>query len=397
MSTNDTNTKKRILIFSTAYLPFIGGAEMAIKEITDRISDIQFDLITAKMRKGLPFREIIGNITVYRLGIGKPFIDKLILLLEGALFVRHLKKRNDYTAYWCVMISFSGWAAIINNWFSRKKIPIFLTIQEGDSEKHLKFRWFGLINWSWKVFLSNASKVTAISNYLIERARKHGFKGEGYLIPNGVSIEKFSISNSQFSKKDFGFDSFDTVLVTTSRLVEKNAVGDVIDALKLLPEDVKFLIIGSGPLERELKLKAKNLKLEARIRFLGEINHGEIPKYLHVSDIFIRPSLSEGMGSSFIEAMAVGLPVIATPIGGIVDFLFDPVTNPEQPPTGLFCKINDPESIVRQVQKYLKDENLRKQIILNARRLVSQKYDWDLVAKQMNNQVFSALETIRNY
>ena len=63
--------KKRILIFSLAYPPFIGGAEIAIKEITDRISDISFDLVTLRLDSNTPAFEKVGNVSVYRVGFAK--------------------------------------------------------------------------------------------------------------------------------------------------------------------------------------------------------------------------------------------------------------------------------------------------------------------------------------
>ncbi|MCG2695311.1 hypothetical protein L6261_04530, partial [Candidatus Parcubacteria bacterium] len=59
---------KKILIFSTVYYPFVGGAEVAIKEITDRIGDIEFDMVTLRFDKNLPKFEKIGNVNVYRIG-----------------------------------------------------------------------------------------------------------------------------------------------------------------------------------------------------------------------------------------------------------------------------------------------------------------------------------------
>ena len=120
---------KRILIFSTAYLPYIGGAEIAIKEITDRLPDIQFDLITAKFEKDLPKIEKIGNINVYRLGFGLSLLDKLLLPFWGAIFALNLNKKNHYDLFWCVMATFASGGAYIANWF-HKKIPIVLTLQE---------------------------------------------------------------------------------------------------------------------------------------------------------------------------------------------------------------------------------------------------------------------------
>ena len=97
------------------------------------------------------------------------------------------------------------------------------------------------------------------------------------------------------------------------------------------------------------------------------------------------------MGVSFVEAMAARLPVIATPVGGIIDFLFDPDHNKGIKSTGLFCAVNDPKSIARQVRRYLDDPALREAIRQNAFNLVSQQYDWDLIAARMRNEVFKPL------
>ena len=95
--------------------------------------------------------------------------------------------------------------------------------------------------------------------------------------------------------------------------------------------NVKLLIVGDGPLRENLKFKIKNLKLENKIELLGEVSPDKVPQYLAEADIFVRPSLSEGLGTAFLEAMAVGLPIIGTPVGGIPDFLKDDET-------GLFAR-----------------------------------------------------------
>src|SRR3989344_8006628 len=307
---------KRILIFSTSYLPLVGGAEVAVKEITDRLPEIEFDLITARQHKKLISVEKIGNVTVYRLGFGNVILDKLFVPYLGAIKALKLNKEKHYMLFWCVMASFASGAAYIANWF-QKKVPIILTLQEGDSEKWLRYRWFGLIDLSWRMALKRTARLTAISNYLLERAKRLGYTGFSCVIPNGVDVEKFLNPKSKILNPD------EVTLITTSRLVEKNGVGDIIEAMKFLPESMKLRIIGIGPLEKNLKAKVRDLKLENRIDFLGIVPNSEIPKHLHEADIFIRPSLSEGQGISFIEAMAAGLPVIATPVGGIPDFLKD--------------------------------------------------------------------------
>lgn len=362
-------SNKRILIFSTAYFPLVGGAEVAVKEITDRITDVDFDMVTLRFNKNHPSEEKFGNITIYRINSSKTLFP-----IKAVMFASKLHRENKYDAVWAIMAAYAGFAALF---FKMRfpKVKYILTLQEGDPIDYIKRRALFVYPIFKKIFLK-ADVVQVISNYLGDFARSMGYKGRVEVIPNGVDVKKFSILNSQFSK-----NPNTTTLITTSRLVEKNGVGDIIDALEYLPENVSLKILGIGPLENDLKLKIKNCKLEGRVEMLGFVDQEKIPEYLHNADIFIRPSLSEGMGNSFIEAMAAGLPVIATPVGGIVDFL-------HEGETGLFCEVKNPKSIAEQVKKLIDNPELKNELVETAGRMVKEKYDWDLVARNMRERVF---------
>ncbi len=382
----------KILIFSTSYYPFVGGAEVAVKEITDRISNIQFDLITGRFDRRVSLREKIGNVNIYRLGLGVSILDKLLLPFWGAIFALYLNGKNKYDNFWCIMVTFASGAAYLANlihfW---KQVPVILTLQEGDSEKHFKYRWFGLINLSWRLAFKNTSFLTVISSYLAVRARNFGYKGKLEIIPNGVDIKSFelrgfSLEERQETRKDLGLKDDDIGLVTTSRLVIKNGVEDVIKALVKLPNNVKFVIFGEGKLKEKLKDLVQKLKVSERVIFRGFVSHDEMAKYLKAYDIFIRPSLSEGMGNSFIEAMAAKVPVIATPVGGIIDFLHDSPSKAEIQ-TGYFCQPEDPESVAETVKRVINDPR-KEEVLENAYNMVVEKYNWDLISKQMS-EVFN--------
>ena len=128
---------QKILIFSTAYCPFVGGAEVAVKEITDRIVDTQFDLITAKLDRKLPSIEKIGNINVYRVGFGFKTLDKLWLALFGHRKAAKLYKEKKYDVVWSMMASQASIAAAKFK-IKESKPKLILTMQEGDEEEHLK-------------------------------------------------------------------------------------------------------------------------------------------------------------------------------------------------------------------------------------------------------------------
>lgn len=385
--------KKRILIFSTAYLPFVGGAEIAIKEITERLPDIDFRLITAKLRRDLPRVENMGNATVYRIGFGIPLLDKLLLPFWGSVKVYQLERQKPTDLYWSVMASYAGWVPYLLNFFRSRKnrIPIILTLQEGDSLEHISRARFGLISMSWHMMLARTDFLTVLSTYLKNLALFMGYKGTSVVIPNGVNIDRFSNTISEQEKitlrQKLALPSDALVLITTSRLVKKNGVADIIKALPLLPVRAELLILGTGVEEAMLKALAKDIGVESRTRFLGLIENNELPKYLAVSNVFVRPSLSEGQGVSFMEAMAAGIPIVATKVGGIPDFLFDGET-------GLFCEVQNPKSIAAAVERLLTDDALRTRVIKNAQQLVTKQYDWQFIASAMGT-VFDNLSKSR--
>ena len=378
-------SKRKILVYSTAYYPFVAGAEIAVKEITDRLgSEYDFDLITARFNKKLPSYEKIGEVSVYRVGYGRSFLDKLLLPFLGFIQSWKLCNRNNYDSIWIMMVTFSGLAGYILNFirklFGKKHIPIVLSLQEGDSENHLKYRWGGLIALSWKVAMRQTDYLTGLSNFLLDRAVKNGYKGEMCIVPNGVDLNVFSREiDHQVTERlieEFDKKPGDVYVVTWSRLTHKNAIDDVINAMYHLPKNISLIIMGIGEEGQKLQKLATDLNLEDRIKFLGFVSHDKIPEYLSVCDIFIRPSRSEGFGNSFIEAMAARLPVIATTVGGIPDFIDDNET-------GIFCAPNNPQSIVKSINLIIENRALREKIVSNAFNRVSERYSWENVAGQM--------------
>ncbi len=369
-----SSKNKRVLIFSIAYYPLVGGAEVAVKEVTTRLSDIEFDMVTLRFDRSHKSEEKFGNVNIYRVG-GPKHLFPLTALLKAW----SLNRTRNYTHVWSIMANWAGFAGLFFKTLN-KRVKFILTLQEGDSLSSIKMKVLLVYPIFKKIFI-RADVVQAISNYLADWARSMGRRGGVEVVPNGVDVSKFSGETAEIEDN--------VILITTSRLVKKNGVGDIIDALKLLPERVKLKVIGSGPLDKSLKLKARSLGLESRVKFLGHMEHGEMVGHLRASHIFVRPSLSEGMGNSFIEAMAVGLPVIATPVGGIPDFLSDPDKSPERHPTGLFVPPQDPKAIARQVERLMKSDRLRETLVTNGKRLAKDKYDWDLIAGEMRSKVFN--------
>jgi glycosyltransferase involved in cell wall biosynthesis len=391
---------KKILIFSLNYYPhFVGGAEVAIKEITDRCSssNYEFHLIALHIDSELPAIEKIGNVTVHRIGFtlknpGIADLKKFPLHLNKYFYqiaaYRHaaqLHKREQFDATWAMM---AHSCAIPAGFFKRRfpGVPYLLTLQEGDPPAHIE----KMMKPVWDLFsygFKHADALQPISTFLQRWGTRMGYSGVSAVIPNGVDVAKFTHTNSpeeiQAMRDTLGKKEGDVFIVTTSRLVHKNGIDDVIRALTLLPKEISFLIYGVGPDEEMLRALAKEIGVEERARFMGQIRHAEMPLMLQACELFTRPSRSEGMGNSFIEAMAAGLPVIATQEGGIADFLFDEKRNPEKPTTGWAVDADSPEQIAAAVKDILARPEKVQQVRTTASALVAEKYDWNTITASM--------------
>ena len=379
--------KSRILIFSVAYEPLVGGAEIAVRNITDRLLDYEFDLITCRLDHELTTQEKIGNVNVYRVGFGTR-LGRYLYPVFAFRLASKLHKQNPYHIVWAIMAAYASAAALL---FLRRnpQVKFLLTLQEGDPISHIHRR-VRAFRRSWQQIFKRADYVQAISNYLADWARAEGAVCPVEVVPNGVALENFQFPISNFQKNL-------KIIITTSRLVRKNGLDILIKAITVIASEakqslehgiasspdlgrdprndrnIKLVIIGSGPEERNLKTLAKKLQVNDVVEFLGDVSPNEIPKYLLQADIFVRASRSEGLGISFLEAMAAGVPVIATPVGGIPDFLKDRET-------GLFSKPEDPKDLSEKIKELLEDEELRKKLAYNARSLVEQDYDWNKIA-----------------
>lgn len=384
---------KKILAFSLAYFPKpVGGAEVALKEIAQRNRDIEFHIVTQRFDPSLPREETEGNIIVHRVGSGSGAIAKMLYLPRAAHAALRLHRTVPFDAAWAMM-SYMTLPLMLMR-LGGVRIPYAITLQEGDSYGHVfgRLRVRILMPLLRRAF-RDASAVSAISTFLAEWARSVGFSGEVQVIPNGVDAAKFDAAIPQslvdevkdVLEKKMG----EVFLITTSRLVRKNAVDDVINALPHLPENVRFIVLGTGPEESALKKLANKKKVADRVLFLDYVAHDDLPKYLKAAEIFIRPSRSEGMGISFIEAFAAGLPVITTQEGGLADFIFDEKRNPGQPVTAWAVDRDSPEQIAEAVKEIMAKPEKVRAVVATARAIARENYDWDSIARRMRDEIFA--------
>ncbi|KND49411.1 MAG: 1,2-diacylglycerol 3-glucosyltransferase [Parcubacteria bacterium C7867-008] len=386
---------KRVLIFSLAYYPsFVSGAEAAIKEITDRIdpSDVEFHLITLLFEPKAPRTEKIGNTQIYRVGLGGAFLSKALFIPLAALKAASLHRRLEFNGMWAMMTYMTMPTMLAK--FLGVRVPHIITFQDGDPyEKVFERTFIKPLTPLIDAGIRSASVIQVISSYLGTWPPKRGYTGRIELIHNGANPKDLheSVSEQEIItlQQKIGKKEGDIWLVNTARLVHQKGYEDTICALTSLPEHVKLVIVGGGPDDAALKTLATELNLNERVIFIGPVDRSEVTAYRKASDIFVGPSRSEGLGNAFLSAMASRLPVVATREGGLAEFVFDEKYTPDKTPTAWVVEKDSPEQIAEAVKDILAHPEKVKQVTKNARVMVLENYDWDLVAKQMQERIFN--------
>lgn len=172
--------------------------------------------------------------------------------------------------------------------------------------------------------LSRASHIFAVANSLKKHVVALGAEGTKIqVVGNGVDTSKFYQEDRAAGRARFGIDAQAKVLITVGGLVERKGFHRVIECLpELLREfpNLVYLIVGGpskeGDWSEHLQAQVAQLGLEEHVRFLGTIAPEELRWPLSAADVFVLATSNEGWANVFLEAMACGLPVVTTDVGG---------------------------------------------------------------------------------
>ncbi len=211
------------------------------------------------------------------------------------------------------------------------------------------------------VAISPAVKSTLINNWHL---REEKIK----LISTGIDTSRFKPTDSNGKKglkTRFGFDKWKYTVGTLGRLSPVKGIRWLIEAIPLIPCDAGCVIAGDGPEKESLKRLVKKLNIENRIIFIEKNFKPE--HILPLFDIYVAPSISEGLGLSVLEAISSGVPVIGTRVGGIQDII-------KNKQTGLLVEPKNPRAIADAINTYIKSPKEAEKISKDAFEYVRENF-----------------------
>lgn len=356
--------KKRVVILSTFFYPYLsGGAEQMAFETAKRISG-QYDVfvVTARVARKLPRMEEKDGYTIVRVGIGNHNFDKYLNPILSSLKTAALKPDLVHA----VMESFAGIALVFLRFLSPKARRV-LSLQCGNLDVRMPF----FLSLFWKPVHAYPHKVLPISNFLAERARGLGVKSENIrIIPNGVDLESIPVGTIKEADR----------VVCVARLSWEKGHEYLINAwpeiVKTVPT-ARLFLVGDGLKRKDIEAMVSSLGIGGSVTLMGDQKHDKVLEAIGRSEVFVCPSLAEGLGIVFIEAQACGLAPIGTEVGGIPDI----IQNEEN---GLLIEARSASAISQAVIRLLKDKELNRKLSERAKETVK-RYDWDSITSAIND------------
>lgn len=230
-----------------------------------------------------------------------------------------------------------------------------------------------------KPLLKEASTVIALTDGMkIEINQK--CKRDIVVIPNGIDLDKFrnELTSSLDILNKGSSANRDHTIVFVGTLRPIKGVRYLLEAMsiiRLTNPQTKLMIIGDGEEKEYLQKLTSDLHLNACVSFVGKVPNDEIPKYMKNADLFVLPSLSESFGIVNIEAMASGLPIVSTNVGGLPYLIKDGIN-------GFLVNPRDPAAIAEKSLLILNDMNLKERISQN-NLFEAEKYSWDYVIERL--------------
>lgn len=219
-----------------------------------------------------------------------------------------------------------------------------------------------------KTIIKNANSVIALTEDMKQKMREICDRDIS-VVPNGIDLKRFEISSGE--KKEGSAKT----IIFVGRLHPVKGVQYLIEAMAIVHQqmpDVKLVIVGDGVQRSMLEELTERLNLNDCIQFAGKVPQESVPRLMHQADVFALSSLSESFGIVNLEAMAAGLPIVATKVGGIPDIV-------EEGVNGYLVNAKSSEEIADRLLILLQNDEMREEIAAKNREK-AKLYTWDKIA-----------------
>ena len=371
----------RILLVNYEYPPVGGGAATAAEAIAKALVDLRHRVVVLTGRyKGLPASSDAGGIFIHRVPSLRRAVDRSGIFemasfaIGGLMFVSAIIRRHQIEA----TIAFFSLPCGPIGWLGRRKcsIPYVVSLRGGDvpgTESSLNFIHHILAPIR-RAVLKNSVVITANS----EGLRKMAEAADQYpvrMIPNGVDSDFFTPADA-IAMREEGAPL--RILFVGRFQKQKNLTFLFEQLARLSPGTFELHLVGDGPEKTHLQGLAEQLGIAARITWRGWLSRAAVRDAYRTADCLANPSLYEGMPNVVLEAMACGLPVIASKVPGNEEVVLDGET-------GFLFDLARPNSLLTAIELLIKDRTLASELGVSGRARAVIEFSWQRVAQAYVN------------
>lgn len=313
----------------------IGGAEVLIKEISSRLRSRGYDCAIAVLLRSGSAIEISAEaegVPVHDTGINKTYSIRHVLPLARLI--------KGYDIVHVHLFPAQLWAALAAR--LGEAVPL-VTTEHGATNARRESWWLRPVDaWMYRQYRAIVCNSQATAEELVKWCPHVVPKIR--VIPNGIPLEDFTAASpAELDMVPCGVSK----VIFVARFEVPKDHATLLRAFAKVP-NAHLLLVGDGPLRPRLQELACKLGIHARVSFLGWRN--DVPKILKAGDVYVHSTTSDGFGIAACEAMAAGLPVIATDVPGLSDVLGD---------AGVLVPIGDDEQLARELRSILASPDRR--------------------------------------
>lgn len=339
----------------------IGGLQRVVVDIATNLDPARYTVSVCALKEGGAFEQELfnANITVHKLP--------------------STPGKVDYVSFWKIRRLLKAMAPDIVHTHNSQPfiegtlagvlagIPAMVHTDHGryfpDKTRYMWMEWLASHFVSEIISVSEANKASLVKYEHISEKKIR-------VIPNGIDEKKYRVHVDRIAKRtSLGLepDAW-PVLGWCGRLSPEKGLTFLIRALRDLSRSyprLRLLLMGEGALRKELEVQAQAEGVASYVRFLGA--RADVPEVLQVADVFVLPSLREGLPLVLLEAMAAGLPIVATDVGGNRQAVHEGIN-------GLLVPSENPGALAQAIRRIVDDETLRAQCSCQARQLFEQHF-----------------------
>ena len=378
----------KVLMVISQFYPIIGGAERQAQLLAKKLIErgIEVKVVTGWWNLKTPRKEIIDGIQVFRnfsfwgmFGIkGLRVLGALSYMVSLGIYL--LVHRRKYDIIHVHQVLYPAFVSVLIGKGTLRKPVLLKNSCTGLTSDIIQLRRFPTGGLQLKYLIKEMDSLVAVSQEGINEFKTIGCpEARIVYIPNGVAIPTQG-------KAKYGQVLRVLRVLTVARLDRQKGIDILLRAwADIISERQtrKLIIIGNGPLKRELQILSRSLGVFDSVEFTGEVKNVEV--YLRDADLFILPSRAEGMPNALLEAMSYGIPCIATNVGGNVELIGmqdKTISNGEYSigENGLLVNPDDAKGVSEAILYFIRNREAREKMGRKGRKFIEENFPMDLVA-----------------